>query len=365
MTIADIIQWLESVAPPAYQEEYDNACLITGMADWECRGVLTTLDVTEKVIAEAVSANVNLIVAHHPLIFRGLKKIDGNHHVGRALISAIKQDVAVYAAHTKLDAIVSGVNGRIADKLGLRDRKILSPAPSLLKKLFTFVPPDHADLVRNALFATGAGHIGNYSETSFNAEGFGTYLPGAGTRPFLGEHGKRQQEKEIKVEVVFPGYLQTAMVKALTEAHPYEEVAYDIVTLSNHLGTVGSGLVGVLPEPLPESDFLALLKRAFGLSVIRHTALRGQPIGRVAICGGAGSFLISRALSEDADIFVTADIKYHEFFETRERMVLADIGHFESEQFTADLLVDVIRQKFPTFAILKSGTLTNPVHYYL
>lgn len=365
MQIRDIIRELEKKAPLSLQESYDNAGLLTGNADWECRGVLCTLDATEAVILEARERGCNLVVAHHPIIFGGLKKLNGKNYVERTVISAIKNDIAMYAIHTNLDNVLDGVNDRIADRLGLTNRRILSPKAGQLMKLYTFVPHAQANQVREALFAAGAGHIGEYSETSFNSEGTGTFKGSENTNPFAGQPGKRHEEKEVKIEVILPAYLQPSVVKALWEAHPYEEVAYDLVSLSNDNQLVGSGLLGELPEALDETGFLHMLKTSFELKMVKHTPLLGKKIKKVAVCGGSGSFLSGKALAAGADVYVTSDIKYHEFFDANDRILLADIGHWESEQFTTDLLVEILQAKFPTFAVLKSGVKTNPVHYFL
>ena len=365
MQIRDIIRELEKKAPLSLQESYDNAGLLTGNADWECTGVLCTLDATEAVILEARERGCNLVVAHHPIIFGGLKKLNGKNYVERTVITAIKNDIAMYAIHTNLDNVLDGVNDRIADRLGLTNRRILSPKAGQLMKLYTFVPQAQANQVREALFAAGAGHIGEYSETSFNSEGTGTFKGSENTNPFAGLPGKRHEEKEVKIEVILPAYLQPSVVKALWEAHPYEEVAYDLVSLSNDNQLVGSGLLGELPEALDETGFLHMLKTSFELKMVKHTPLLGKKIKKVAVCGGSGSFLSGKALAAGADVYVTSDIKYHEFFDANDRILLADIGHWESEQFTTDLLVEILQAKFPTFAVLKSGVKTNPVHYFL
>ena len=364
MKIKDLISSLESIAPPVYQEGYDNAGLLTGSYSWECTGALVTLDATEAVIREAIEKKCNLVVAHHPIIFKGLRKITGQNYVEKAIITALKNDIAIYAIHTNLDNIVEGVNGRIADKLGLINRSWLSPHLSTLKKLYTFVPVDYAEVVRNAIFDAGGGNIGNYKETSFNTEGTGTFKPGEGTNPFVGKQGERQYEKEIKIEIIFPGHLQNAIVDSMIKAHPYEEVAYDLVDLANTHAGIGSGLIGELPGALDENVFLAKIRDTFHIPVIRHTRLNRRPAKNVALCGGAGSFLISKALALGADFYLTSDIKYHEFFDANDSIVIADIGHFESEQFTVDYLYDILREKFTTFAVLKSDTRTNPVNYY-
>ena len=365
MKIQDITSFLETVAPLSLQESYDNAGLICGNAGWNCTGIITTLDATEAVVNEAIEKKCNLIVAHHPIIFGGLKKITGRNYVERTIILAIKNDIAIYAIHTNLDNILDGVNGKMADMLGLINRSVLQPKQGLLKKLFCFVPVDHAAALREAMFAAGAGQISHYSECSFNSTGTGTFKPGAGTNPFVGTIGEQHQESEMKIEMIFPAWLQSAICSAMIAAHPYEEVAYDIISLENKAGDTGSGLLGELPEPIPEQAFLELLKNRFGLSVVRHTPLLGEPVKKLAICGGAGSFLIGAASASGADFFVSADLKYHEFFDADGRLVIADIGHYESEQYSTDLLFDILRKKFPTFAVLKTGVKTNPVHYFL
>lgn len=365
MKIAAIIQALEAIAPPSYQEGYDNCGLLTGHPATECTGAICTLDVTEEVIEEAIQQGCNLVVAHHPVIFGGLKKLNGNNYVERTVIAAIRNNIAVYAIHTNLDNVIAGVNNRIADQLQLVNRRILDPKPGLLMKLFTFAPMAQAEQVKNALFAAGAGNIGAYSECSFSAPGNGTFKGGDNTQPFVGTPGIRHTESELKIEVIFPAHLKKTVISALLQSHPYEEVAYDIVALSQEFQQVGSGLVAELPEPLPETDFLLQIKQAFGLQAIKHTSLLNKPIKNVALCGGAGSFLTKKAIAAGADIYITSDVKYHEFFDAENRLVIADIGHWESEQFTIDLLYDILLTKFPTFAVLKSKVKTNPVSYFL
>lgn len=364
MKISDLVGVIEKFAAPELQEDYDNAGLITGQPGWECTGVLCTLDVTIEVIKEAKELNCNLIVAHHPIIFRGLKRLNGKNYVEQVVIEAIKNDLAIYAAHTNLDNILLGVNGMIAKKLGLKNLTILQPKNKILRRLITFAPVDQADKVRDAVFAAGAGEIGKYSECSFNSEGTGTFKAGEGADPFVGEVGERHHEKETKIEIVYPFFMENQVVDALVQNHPYEEVAYDIFTMDNvHFG-IGAGILGELEVPVTEKEFLKLLKDIFHAEGIRHTELLGKPIQKVALCGGAGSFLIRNAARMGADIYITSDVKYHEFFDAEGRLVLADIGHYESEQFTIDLVHELLAEKFPTFAVLKTGVNTNPVRYF-
>lgn len=365
MKIQDITSFLEIVAPVSLQENYDNAGLIIGDPHWECTGIITALDATEAVVQEAIEKNCNLILAHHPIIFSGLKKITGQNYVEKTVILAIKNEIAIYAIHTNLDNLVKGVNGKMADILGLINRQVLQPKKSLLKKLSVFVPEDHAEKVRRAIFEKGGGQIGNYSECSFNINGEGTFKAGEETNPFVGKVGEMHKEKETRVELVFQQWLEKDIIKAMLQTHPYEEVAYDISTLDNEYASAGSGLVGELTEPLPEREFLQMIKTAFRLEVIRHTPLTGRLVKKVALCGGAGSFLIKTAIGSGADFYITSDVKYHEFFDAEGRLIIADIGHYESEQYTIDLLFDILKEKFTNFAVQKTGVKTNPVHYFL
>jgi dinuclear metal center YbgI/SA1388 family protein len=364
MKIIEIIQTIEKTFPLLYRESYDNCGLITGNADWDCTGALCTLDATAEVILEAKTKGYNLVITHHPIIFSGLKKINGDTYVEKAVITSVKNDIAIYAIHTNLDNVIHGVNDKIAERLGLVNRKILLPQSGQLMKLFTFVPVEYAEKLKEALFAAGAGYTGNYSEASFAAEGTGTFKAGAGAHPFVGEKGKRHHEKEMKIEVLFPTCLQNTILEALIKTHPYEEPAYDLVPLANPFLQAGSGMMGELAEPVEETEFLAQIKTAFGLQVIRYTPLLGKKVKRVAVCGGAGSFLIEKAIAAGVGFYITADIKYHEFFDANHQLVIADIGHWESEQFTPDLMIGFLQSKYPTFAVLKSEVRTNPVSYF-
>lgn len=364
MKIADIISFLEAQAHPLLQEPYDNAGLITGDANWECSGIICTLDAIEEVVTEAIGKKVNLIIAHHPIIFSGLKKLNGKNYVEKTIITAIKNDIAIYAIHTNLDNVAHGVNAKMAAMLGLQNTSVLAPKEGMLKKLFTFVPVEQAEEVRSAIFEAGGGEIGRYNECSFNSNGSGTFKAGKGATPFVGKIGERHIENEVKVEIIFPSYLERKVLTAMKESHPYEEVAYDVVNLSNSHPGIGAGMVGELAEVMSESALLDHIKSVFQVPLVRHTALLAKPVKRIALCGGSGSFLISKALAANADAYITADIKYHEFFEANNRMLIADIGHYESEQFTINLLQELLAEKFPTFAVLKTAIKTNPVHYH-
>lgn len=364
-TIRTLARSLEQWAPLAYQESYDNAGLIVGDPDTAITGVLVTLDATEAVVDEAIRTGCNLVVAHHPIVFRGLKKLNGRNYVERTVIKAIKNDIALYAAHTNLDNVVGGVNYRIAETIGLTNVRILSPKSQVLMKLVTFVPVANTQTVLDALYEAGAGQIGQYSHCSFRTEGTGTFKPGEGAQPAVGEVGRDEEVNEHRIEVIFPSHQQGKIMSTLRKAHPYEEVAHYLTLLNNENQEVGSGAVGDLPRPMAEHEFLAHLKSSMDLSVIRHTPLRNRPIQRVAVCGGAGGFLLNDAISAGADVFVTADYKYHEFFDADQRIIITDIGHYESEAFTKQLLQEFISKKFTTFAVILSETVTNPVRYFL
>lgn len=365
MKIKEIIEFLENLAPLSLQESYDNAGLIIGSSDTECKGILTSLDVTETVVMEAVRRNCNLIISHHPIIFKGIKKLNGKNYVERTAITAIKNDIAIYAIHTNLDNIIGGVNKMIAGKLHLQNCKTLLPKEGTLQKLVTFSPVKNAEKVRKALFDAGAGAIGKYDECSFNVEGSGTFRAGEGSNPYVGDIGELHTENETRIEVIFPSNIQNKILGALRSSHPYEEIAYYIQNLENVQENVGSGLIGELNKETTEKELLEKLKNAFHLSVIKHTHFLERPIRKIAVCGGAGIFLLPYAISSGADAYITADIKYHEFFDAGDLLLLADIGHYESEQFTIELLTDFLQQKFPNFAVLKTETNTNPVKYFI
>ncbi|MCS6821585.1 MAG: Nif3-like dinuclear metal center hexameric protein [Microscillaceae bacterium] len=363
--IQEVIQYLDNFAPPSYQESYDNSGLLVGDLQAEVNGILLCLDSTEAVVQEAIERHCNLIIAHHPIIFKGLKKITGKNHVERTILKAIRNDVAIYAIHTNLDNIWQGVNYQIAQILGLQNIRVLSPKPHTLSKLTTFVPQDHTKPVLQALSKAGAGQIGNYQNCSFRTTGIGTFQPNEYANPHIGTANQLEEVQEDRIEVIFPSYLQNKILQALRQAHPYEEIAYYLHLLENHNQEVGSGAIGTLTEAMPAHDFLAYLKQKMHLTCIKHTALLDKKIQTIALCGGAGISLLPQAIAHQADIFITADIKYHEFFEADQRIILADIGHYESEIFTKNLLFEVLSKKFTSFAIYLANTSTNPVNYFI
>jgi dinuclear metal center YbgI/SA1388 family protein len=364
MLLQNITDHLETIAPLPFQESYDNAGLIVGDKSRDISSALIALDVTEEVIDEAISFGCELIISHHPLIFKGIKRITGSNVVERCLIKAIKKDIAIYAAHTNLDSITGGVNSKICEKIGLEKCRILAPAKNQLLKLVTYVPEKHLEIVRSALFAAGAGVIGNYDQCSFINSGYGTFRGNEDSKPFVGTVGILHSEPEIRFETIIPRHLSSKIVAALNAAHPYEEVAFDLVPIENNFPSAGSGMIGQLSSPVDVMEFLSLIKGLFGCEVIKHTELLNKKICKVAVCGGSGSFLINNAIAEGADLYITADLKYHDYFEADKRIVLADIGHYESEQFTKEVLKEIVLKKFPTFALHLSDVKTNPVSYF-
>lgn len=362
--IRDLTNYLETIAPLAYQEPYDNSGLIVGDPSSEISGVLISLDCTESVVTEALQHNCNLIVAHHPILFKPINKLTGSNYVERTIIQAIKHDIAIYAIHTNLDNVKNGVNSKLAQNLGLTDCQILRPKSNTLHKLITFVPVENTQDVLTALGKAGAGQIGNYQDCSFKVEGTGTFRPNSKANPHMGQVDQLEEVLENRVEVVFPGYLSDTIIEALNQAHPYEEVAFYLQPVSNQNHGVGSGMAGYLPQAYNPSDFLDYLKDKMHLKTIRHTELLADKIHKVAVCGGAGSFLLSQAIAQDCQAFITADFKYHEFFDADNRIVIADIGHYESEVFTKDLIFELLQENFSNFALRLSKMVTNPVRYY-
>lgn len=363
MTVREITSIIEEFAPLGYQESYDNAGLLVGSAQANVNGVLLTIDVTPELIDEALKLDANLIIAHHPLIFKGLKRLTGGSYVEQVAIKAIKNGIAIYCAHTNLDNVWNGVSTAAARHLGVSDLRVLVPASNQLVKLVTFVPHENADKVRKAMFDAGAGHIGNYDQCSFSSQGEGTFRAGERANPYVGTKGQTHLEPETRVEVVLPRPILSKVVDALHEAHPYEEVAYDIISIDNKNSLAGLGVVGTLPEPQPESVFLKKIKRVFKTGCVRHTAPTGRPLQRVAICGGSGAEFIGNAIAAQADIYITADVKYHQFFDADNKLIVADVGHFESEQFALDIFYELLTKKIPNFAVLKSNVKTNPINY--
>lgn len=363
MKVSKILSFFEKIAPSKLQESYDNSGLLIGRYDNEVNRALICVDVTEEVLDEAIQKDADLIISHHPVIFGGIKRLNGNNYVERIVEKAILNKLNLYAIHTNLDNVIDGTNSVLANKLSLKNVKSLSSKADSLSKLVVFCPKNHAEKVRNAMFDAGAGKIGDYDSCSYNLEGEGSFKAGDNTNPFVGNKGEIHFEKEIRIETIIPYYLENKVVNAMINAHPYEEVAYDIYPLKNKFDKIGSGIIGDLEEGKDELEFLLRLKKITQSETIRHTEIRGKKINKVAVCGGSGAFLINNAKSKGADIFITGDIKYHEFFDADGQMIIADVGHYESEQFTKDILYNLITENFSKFAVLKSEINTNPIKY--
>lgn len=363
MKIQQIIDFLEERFPLNYAESFDNVGLIVGSPEQEVSSVLITLDTLEEVVDEAILSKCNLIVSFHPIIFSGLKKLTGSNYVEKAVIKAIKNDISIYAIHTALDNSFNGVNAKICEILKLSNRQILIPQKETICKLETYVPTKDADFLREKLFEAGAGNIGNYSDCSFNINGLGSFKGNENSQPSIGEKNKLHFENEIQIGVIFSKHLQKNILKALFENHPYEEVAYQIYLLENKNQHIGLGMIGEFSEPMGEQDFLNYVKEKMNTQCIRHSQFLNKKIKKVAVLGGSGAFAIENAIMAGADAYITSDIKYHDFFKAEQKILLADIGHYESEQFTKNLLLDEFTKKFPNFAFYLSKTNTNPINY--
>lgn len=364
MKVKDVMDHMEALAPLANSEEFDNTGLLVGDPEMELSGIVVTLDTLESVVDEAMENGCNMIVSFHPIIFKGLKSITGKNYVERVVMKALANNIAIYATHTALDNAWHGVNGEICNRLGLEKRRMLMPKQGSILKLTTFVPKQAADQVRNALFDAGAGAIGNYDHCSFNIDGTGTFNGNEESNPTIGAKGQTQMEEEVQIGLILEARLKGKVMKALMQSHPYEEVAYELTTLNNANQKLGMGMIGNLPEATTEEDFLKLLRTTFKTACVRHSALRGKPVKKVAVLGGSGAFAIGAAKAAGADFYVTADLKYHDFFQAEGQLVLADIGHYESEQYTKDLILAHLSKKFTNFALVLSQKNTNPITYY-
>ncbi len=354
---------IEEFAPLSYQENYDNSGLIVGNRNDEVTGVLISMDCVEEIIDEAIETKANMIISHHPIVFSGLKKFNGNNYIERVVIKAIKNNIAIYAVHTNLDNTTNGVSFKMAEKIGLKNCRVLQPKASLLSKVVVFCPVENSGDVRHAMFKAGAGDIGKYDECSFNLEGVGTFKAQKGANPHVGDVGSQHQEREVRIEAVVPNYKLSSVISSMLAAHPYEEVAYDMYQLQNIHQNVGSGVVGDLVEEEDEKSFLLRLKKDLNTDCVRHTNFLNKKVKKVALCGGSGSFLLNDAIRANADVFITGDFKYHQFFDAENKLVIADVGHYESEQYTTELIYDILMKKIPNFAVRLTKKNTNPVNY--
>ena len=363
MKLRELCAWLDSEAPLSFQESYDNSGLQIGEPGSEISSALLTVDVTEKVVEEAITAGCNVIISHHPLIFTPVKKISGRNSTERIISRCIRNDISVYSAHTNLDIAHHLVSRKMAEKLGLVETKVLSPQENKLMKLVTYIPESHLDKVRNAIFDAGAGVVGNYDRCGFALQGTGSFRGNEGSDPFVGEPGKLHFENEVRFETVMFAHMRDRVMDALLANHPYEEVAYDLYSLENRNIDSGLGCIGTLQEEMEERSFVKMVSEVFGARSVRFSDPTGKKINKVAVCGGSGSSLVRDAILQGADAFVTAEIKYHTFFETENRILLVDTGHYESEKYSVEVLKELIIKKFPKFALRFSEINTNPINY--
>ncbi|MDF0708165.1 Nif3-like dinuclear metal center hexameric protein [Flagellimonas okinawensis] len=363
MTVNEIAKTLEELAPLAHAEDFDNVGLLVGDPKMKVDGILVTLDTLENVVDEAIEKKCNLIVSFHPIIFKGLKRLTGSNYVERVVLKAIANNIAIYSMHTALDNSKMGVNAKICEVLGIQDPEILIPRAKSIKKLTTYVPRADAEKIKLALFEAGAGDIGKYSHCSYSLEGTGSFKAENGANPTVGTVGEVHFEKETQINVIFSFEKEKSILRALFESHPYEEIAYEVITLENTNQDMGMGMIGTLSTPIEEKEFLKSVKQRMNASVVRHSELLGNKVSKVAVLGGSGAFAIGAAKRSGADIYITADLKYHDFYQAEKQLVVADIGHFETEQFTKDLLVDYLTKKIPNFAVSLSESITNPIKY--
>ncbi|WP_409251390.1 Nif3-like dinuclear metal center hexameric protein [Bacillus sp. SCS-153A] len=361
----EIISLFETLAPKELAEEGDKIGLQIGRLNQKVDKVMVTLDVLEEVVDEAIEKGVNLIIAHHPPLFRSLKAVRTDTVQGRMIEKLIKNDISVYAAHTNLDVAKGGVNDLLAEALGLKETKLLLPTyKEKLKKIAVFVPEEDAAKVRKALGDAGAGHIGNYSHCSFSMEGTGRFLPGEGTNPHIGEQGILEEVNEVKIESIYPSHLEKKVMKALFTSHPYEEVAYDVIPLENEGESLGLGRVGKLDSPMSLEKFAAYTKEKLQVDNVRVTGNLTDSIQKVAVLGGDGNKFIHHAKFSGADVFVTGDLYYHT---AHDAMMLGlnvlDAGHHIEKvmkEGVARWMTEKSREKGMAVEYLVSKVNTDP-----
>ncbi len=360
-TIGDLSSALESVAPSLYAESYDNVGLLVGRSEWKCEKVLVALDITEAVVQEAIEKGVQAIVAHHPVIFGGIQRLTGEDTAQRAIELAIKHSIALLACHTNLDAIEGGVSYRMAQAISLVNVRTLQPRSGLLWNLIVYVPAESAETLLEALWEAGAGKMGAYDECAFRSHGLGSFRPKEGAHPHNGVIGERAFADEIRLELLVPEGARKKVHQCMMEHHPYEEIAHSWLKHDGVHHSVGFGAIGQW-DACDWPEAVRRIKTAFGVASFRHTMPIASDYRTVAVCGGAGADLLAQAKSQQAELFITSDITYHRYFGADDRLVFIDIGHWESEQHAMELLIDIVREKFPNFAVLKSETNTNPMH---
>lgn len=369
MQIADAVQILDRAFPIGMQQAYDACGFQCGRASRELQGIMVGLDVNEAMIEEAEQSGCNLLVTHHPLLFHPLRRLGEGTRVERLVHLLLEKGLCAYAAHTNLDAMPNGVNGVVADTWGLVNRQALEPLKAPLRQLVVYVPVAHAESVRTALFEAGAGVLGNYGEASFGVQGTGTFMPLEGANPVLGSLNQRETVEEIRMEVVLESWKVPRVVEAMKRAHPYEEVAYQLISVEQSAPSYGLGLVGDLPRTMQTWDFLALVAKTLGCplrhsNLVAHSTISLQGITRIAYCGGAGADLWPKAKAAGAQAFITSEIKHHHFLDAGGELLLIEAGHAETEIPAIERIQAIIQPFFSTFAVLQTKSLQNPAQYF-
>jgi dinuclear metal center YbgI/SA1388 family protein len=366
MKCDNIIKIIEDWAPKSIAWEKDNVGLQVGSLRREVKNILLCLDVNEKVIDEASKKNCNLIISHHPLLFRSLKKIDiERDQKSKILEKLIKKDITLYSAHTNLDFTKDGVSFQLADKLGLSNQRFLLNKSSNLNKLIVFVPVDNADKVAEAMHSAGAGIIGEYSHCSFRTIGMGTFKGSNKSKPSMGVKGKLNKVSEVKIEVLVNSFDLHKVISSMKKIHPYEEVAFDVYPMVNENFNYGMGVIGDLKKELTAKEFLTYVSKSLRINNFRFNKGSKFRIKKVAVCGGSGSDLLETAIKSKADAFVTADVKYHTFQDAEDEILLIDAGHYETEIHSLNAIKNRIENSLKDkVKVYKFSGTTNPIVFY-
>lgn len=364
LPLKTLLAGLEQWVPFVWQENYDNAGLILGDPNQQIRKALVCFDVTPEVVDEAVRNEADLILSHHPAIFKGIKRINPASRLGYMLKQSLCHDIAWCALHTNLDNTLSGVNSWLCEHLGLQEVRPLVPLQGIYGKLQVYVPEAYAEKLRQALAEAGCGAGTKYDTCSYTSRGEGRFRAGSQAHPFTGRIGELHCEAECKIECLYPLHKTRQVLDVLRTNHPYEEPAFDLLPLQNEAVEQGAGAIGILPETMQERELLDKLKELTGVHCIRHSGFQGRRIKKIALCGGSGGSFIANACGQKADVYITGDLKYHDFTDTEPGTWLVDIGHFESEKFAMELIFRFIRKNFPNFAVSISEQAKNPVSFY-
>ena len=351
MKIKEVIQFLEQKFPLHWQEDFDNCGVQCGDKERELTGIVVCFDMSEAVIDEALAQGSNMVISHHPIIYKhGLKKIEPTNRVGKIIYKALENKILLYSMHTNIDSGKAGGNVLFAKKLELQNLSVLVPKENQFCKLVVFVPAENSALLKEAMFKIGCGNIGNYSHCSYSCEGIGSFKPLTGVNPHIGKHNRLERVDEERIEMIFPKNIKRQVIETLYGHHPYEEPAFDIITLENQNREVGLGRIGLLPTSMLAKDFILYIKEKLNLDFVKFSGNRDAEIKKVAVCGGGGASFISEALTAGVNAYITGDLKYHDFFIPENKMLLIDIGHFEGEHFIREIITSLLQENFNTFA---------------